>query len=72
MLVHELDRDQPKTMKELLDIAIRHTSAEEVVGAIFIQSSGKVASGDSRAAPTKATDKGAKRGARSDKSGPKQ
>jgi hypothetical protein len=35
-LVHELERDQPKTMKELLNIATRHTFGEEVVGAVFI------------------------------------
>jgi hypothetical protein len=34
--VHELDRDQPKTMKEFLDITTRNASGEEVVDAIFI------------------------------------
>jgi hypothetical protein len=31
-LVHELSREQPKTTKELLDIATRHASGEEAVG----------------------------------------
>jgi hypothetical protein len=34
--VHELDHDQSKTMKELLDITTRNTSGEKAVGAIFI------------------------------------
>jgi hypothetical protein len=41
--VQELDRDQPKTTKELFDIATRHASGEEAVGAIFIQSNRKAA-----------------------------
>jgi hypothetical protein len=35
-LVHDLGREQPKIMKELLDITIRHASGEEAVGAIFM------------------------------------
>jgi hypothetical protein len=35
-LEHELDRDQPKTTKELLHITTRHASGEEAVGAVFI------------------------------------
>jgi hypothetical protein len=35
-LVHELGRDEPKTMKELLDIGTRHASSEEAIRAIFI------------------------------------
>jgi hypothetical protein len=34
--VHELGQDQPKTTKKLLNIATRHASGEEVVGAIFV------------------------------------
>jgi hypothetical protein len=34
--VHELDRDKPNTTKELLDIATRHASGEEIVGVIFV------------------------------------
>jgi hypothetical protein len=34
--VHELGHEQPKTRKELLDIATRHASGEELVGAVFI------------------------------------
>jgi hypothetical protein len=71
-LVHELDRDQPKTTNELLDITTRHASSEEVVGVVFVQSSAKAALSGSRGAPTMATDKGARRGARSDKRGSKR
>jgi hypothetical protein len=59
-------------MKELLDIAIRHASSEEAVGVVFMQSSGKATPSGGWGVPTKATDKGAKRGARSDKRGLKQ
>jgi hypothetical protein len=56
--VHDLDRDQPKTMKEILDIATRHASGEEAVRAIFLQNSGKVAPDGGRGAtprqPTRA------------------
>jgi hypothetical protein len=38
--VHELDHDQQKTTKELLDIATRHASGEEAVRAIFVQANG--------------------------------
>jgi hypothetical protein len=34
--VHELSHEQPKTTNELLNIATRHTSSEEAVGAILI------------------------------------
>jgi hypothetical protein len=71
-LVHELGRDQPKTMKEPLNITTGHASGEEEVGAIFSQSSGKAAPNGGRGAPPKATDKGTKRGARSDRRGLKQ
>jgi hypothetical protein len=40
-LVHEFGHHQPKTMKELLDIATRHASGEKVAGAVFIQDNGK-------------------------------
>jgi hypothetical protein len=36
ILVHELGREQPKTTKELVSIATRHTSSEEAVEATFI------------------------------------
>jgi hypothetical protein len=39
--MHELDCDQLKTMKELLNIATRHASGEEAIGAVFIQGDGK-------------------------------
>jgi hypothetical protein len=35
-LVHVLICDQPKTTKELLDIATRHASVEEAVGDAFV------------------------------------
>jgi hypothetical protein len=33
---HELGREQPETMKDLLGIATRHTSGEGAVRAVFI------------------------------------
>jgi hypothetical protein len=42
-LVNELGCFQPKTTNELLNIATRHTSGEEAVGAIFIQGYGRMA-----------------------------
>jgi hypothetical protein len=71
-LVHELGCDQPKTRKELLDIATRHASGEEAIGVVFMLRSAKAAPSGGRRAPTKATNKGARRGARSDKGGPKR
>jgi hypothetical protein len=68
-LLHELGHDQTKTMKELLNITTRHASREEVVRAIFMQSSSKEAPSGDQGMPTKAVDKGAKWGARSDKRG---
>jgi hypothetical protein len=34
--MHELSCDQPKTTKELLDIATRHASGEEAIRAVFV------------------------------------
>jgi hypothetical protein len=70
--VHELDRDQSKTTKELLDITTRHTFVEEAVGSIFIQGDRKAVPSGSRGASAKATDKGAKRSAKGSRWGPKQ
>jgi hypothetical protein len=70
--VHELSHDQPKTIKELLNITTMHASGEEVVGAIFIQSSGKAAPSGGRGAPLETTNEGTKRGVKSDKRGLKQ
>jgi hypothetical protein len=42
-LVHELGHYQPKTTKELLNIATTNASGDEAVGAIFIQNSRKAA-----------------------------
>jgi hypothetical protein len=62
-LVHKLGLDQPKTTKELLDFATQHFSKEEVVGAALVPGNVKVAASGSRAAPSKATTKGFKKGA---------
>jgi hypothetical protein len=70
--VHELGREQLKTTKQLLDITTRHASGEEVVGSVFMQSSGKAATGSGWGASTAATNKGTKRGIKSDKRGPRQ
>jgi hypothetical protein len=59
-------------MKELLDITTRPTSHEEAAWAVFIQDSGKAALGGGQGAPLKATGKGTKKGAKSDKRGLKQ
>jgi hypothetical protein len=71
-LVNELDRDQPKTTKELLDIATKNASCEEAVGAVFVQGDGKAAPSGNRGAPLKAAGKGAKRSAKGNKRGPKR
>jgi hypothetical protein len=70
-LVHKLDRDQPKATKELHDIATRHASGEEAVGAIFVEGDGKTVPSSSQRAPSKATGKGAKKGAKDGKKGAK-
>jgi hypothetical protein len=57
-LLHKLYHEQLKTTKELLDIATRHTSGEEVVGATFVLGNTKATTSASRAAPSKATVKG--------------
>jgi hypothetical protein len=60
-LVHKLGCDQPKTTKELLDIAIHYPSGEEVIGVVFILGDGKTVLDAGRGgAPSKATGKGAK------------
>jgi hypothetical protein len=40
-LVHKLGCKSPQTTKELLDIATRHASGEEAIGAIFDHAKGK-------------------------------
>jgi hypothetical protein len=70
-LLHELDRDQPNTTKELLDIATRHASDEEAVGATFVLGDGKMVPGGSRAVPSITTGKGSKKGAKGGKKGSK-
>jgi hypothetical protein len=65
--VHELGRNQPNSTKELLNIATRHASGEEVVRPIFIQDNGKVALGGGCGVPLKTVSKGAKRSTKGDK-----
>jgi hypothetical protein len=71
-LVHELNCDQPKTTKELLDIAIGHASSKEAVGAAFILGNVKTVTGSNRVAPSKATVKSTRKGTKSGKKGQKQ
>jgi hypothetical protein len=61
-LVHELSHDWPNTTKGLFDIATRHVSGEEGVGAVFVLGDGKMVHSRSRVAPSKATCKGARKG----------
>jgi hypothetical protein len=42
-LVHDLNRDQPKTTKELLNIATKYASSEEAVGVVFVHGVAKAA-----------------------------
>jgi hypothetical protein len=70
-LVYELGREQQKTTKELLDIATRHAYSEEAVGATFILGNAKAATNDGRTTPSKATIKGARKGAKGSKKGQK-
>jgi hypothetical protein len=70
-LVHELDREQSKTTKELLDIATRHAFGEEAVGAAFILGNAKAAVSGGWATPSKDTAKGVKKGAKGGKKGQK-
>jgi hypothetical protein len=55
----------------LLDIATRHASDEEVVGATFVLGDGKMVPGGSRAVPSITTGKGSKKGAKGGKKGSK-
>jgi hypothetical protein len=71
-LLHELSRDQPKTMKELLNIATRHASGEEAIEAFLVQGDMKAAPIGSQGAPFKAVGKGATRTTKSNKRGPKR
>jgi hypothetical protein len=69
--MHELSHDQPKTMKELLDITTWHTSHEEAVDAVLIQGNGKAVPGDGRGAPPKVVGNDAKKSAKGNKKRPK-
>jgi hypothetical protein len=59
-------------MKEHLDIATRHASGEEAVGVVFMQNIGKAAPGGGRGTPITTTNKGRKRGVKSDKRVPRR
>jgi hypothetical protein len=54
---------------ELVDIATRHASGEEAVGAAFILGYAGAATNGGWATPTKATIKGARKGAKGGKKG---
>jgi hypothetical protein len=69
--VHKLGCDQPKTTKELLDIATQHASGEEAVGVVFVQGDEKMIPVSSRWEPSKATGKDTKKGAKDSKKGAK-
>jgi hypothetical protein len=45
-LVHELGCEQPRTTKELLDIATWHASGEEAIGDTFVLDNAGTAAGD--------------------------
>jgi hypothetical protein len=63
-LVHELGREQPRTTRELLNIATRHTFGEEAVGATFILGNVGTAGGSGQAVPTKGTVKSSRKDAK--------
>jgi hypothetical protein len=71
-LVHALDREEPKTTKELLNIATWHTSSKEVVGPAFLLGNADITTNGGRAAPTKTTIKRARKGTKGSKKGLKQ
>jgi hypothetical protein len=63
-LVHVLDREQLKTTKDLLEIATQHASSEETVGAAFVLGNAKASASGGQVAPSTATTKGVKKGAK--------
>jgi hypothetical protein len=70
-VLNELGHEQPKTTKELLDIAPQHASSEEVVGAAFILGNAGATTNNCRPHPTKAAIKGAKKGSKGSRKGQK-
>jgi hypothetical protein len=68
-LVHELSHEQPKTTKELLDIATRHASGEEAVGTTFTLVNTGMTVGGGQAIPTNATVRSTKRVTKGKKKG---
>jgi hypothetical protein len=59
-------------MKKLLDIATRHVSGEEAVGAAFVLGNARAAANGGRAVLTEATIKGARKGTKGSKKGLKR
>jgi hypothetical protein len=70
-LVHKLDHEQPKTTKELLNIATWHALGEEAVGAAFTLVNTGMSIGIDQATPTNAIVKSTERGAKGGKKGQK-
>jgi hypothetical protein len=50
-LVHEFSRKQPETIEELFEIASRHASGEEAVGATFTLVEAVTTIGEARQRP---------------------
>jgi hypothetical protein len=71
-LVHKLSHEPLKTTKELLDVATRHASSEDVVMAAFTLGKMKVAASVCRVAPSRNTTKSIRKCTRSGKKGQKQ
>jgi hypothetical protein len=67
--VHKLNCNQLGTTNELLDIATRHASGEEAAKAIFVLGDGKMVPSTNWGPPSKATEKGAKKGTKCSKKG---
>jgi hypothetical protein len=70
-LVHELSHELPKTTKDLLNIATRHSSGDEAVGAAFTLVSAGMAAGGGWATPTSTIVRSTKKGAKGEKKGKK-
>jgi hypothetical protein len=68
-LVHELGREQIKTTKALVNIAPRHTSGEEAVGATFTSVEAGMAVIDSQTTSPKIAARGTRKGSEGRKKG---
>jgi hypothetical protein len=67
--VNELGCEQPKTTKELLNIATRHASGEEAVGGVFVQGGGMAVPSGHRGTSVATTDKGRRGASRATRGG---